>query len=316
MRRREFIALLASCVSARALAQGQAVIVSSCGSGPVNRLTMDTTGRLCTVGAGGAAPSHSAEAIAYLARTVGGNEGGNGANIATLIDGLVSDGVWAKLDALYVLAQQNAADSLLNLIGTNYSLVQVGVLERPGPRTGSVIFTSYQGYNGFSVHGSYLDTGFNPSTATSPQFAQNSGSFGVWIYNIPVIDGGSGGDIGNSTSAAGLSNIIAGYNDGFFYCRVNASGAPGAATPGVRGLYTGDRSAAANLVPYVNGSARATVTSASVAPASVSFRVGDIGGAPTENTLSAAFIGASLGAAGQLALYNRLRTYMTAVGVP
>jgi hypothetical protein len=33
-------------------------------------------------------------------------------------------------------------------------------------------------------------------------------------------------------------------------------------------------------------------------------------------TLSAAFIGASLGAAGQLALYNRLRTYMTAVGVP
>jgi hypothetical protein len=36
----------------------------------------------------------------------------------------------------------------------------------------------------------------------------------------------------------------------------------------------------------------------------------------TTQTLSAAFIGASLGAAGQLALYNRLRTYMTAVGVP
>ena len=48
------------------------------------------------------------QALAYLARTVGGNEGGNGANIATLIDGLVSDGVWAKLDCLYVLAQQNA----------------------------------------------------------------------------------------------------------------------------------------------------------------------------------------------------------------
>ena len=70
----------------------------------------------------GAAPSHSAEALAYLARTVGGNEGGNGANIATLIDGLVSDGVWAKLDALYVLAQQNETDALLNLIRTSYSL--------------------------------------------------------------------------------------------------------------------------------------------------------------------------------------------------
>ena len=43
-------------------------------------------------------------------------------NIATLIDGLVSDGVWAKLDALYVLAQQNQTDALLNLIGTSYGL--------------------------------------------------------------------------------------------------------------------------------------------------------------------------------------------------
>ena len=58
-------------------------------------------------GSGGGGGGHSPQALAYLARTVGGNEGGNGANIATLIDGLVSDGVWAKLDALYVLAQQN-----------------------------------------------------------------------------------------------------------------------------------------------------------------------------------------------------------------
>ena len=65
---------------------------------------------------------------AYLARTVGGNEGGNGANIATLIDGLVSDGVWAKLDALYVLAQQNQSDALLNLVGTSYGLTSVGLL--------------------------------------------------------------------------------------------------------------------------------------------------------------------------------------------
>ena len=34
------------------------------------------------------------------------------------------------------------------------------------------------------------------------------------------------------------------------------------------------------------------------------------------DTVSEAHIGGSLGSAGQLALYNRLRTYMTAVGVP
>ena len=91
----------------------------------------------------GAAPSHSPQALAYLARTVGGNEGGNGTNIATLIDGLVSDGVWAKLDALYVLAQQNQTDALLNLVGTSYSLNAVGLLR-------SATFTSYVGFGLFS----------------------------------------------------------------------------------------------------------------------------------------------------------------------
>ena len=85
-----------------------------------------------------AAPTHSPQALAYLARTVGGNEGGNGANIATLIDGLVSDGVWAKLDALYVLAQQNQSDALLNLVGTSYALT-VGSWRR------SPAFTLYRG---------------------------------------------------------------------------------------------------------------------------------------------------------------------------
>ena len=103
-----------------------------------------------------AAPSHSAEALAYLARTVGGNEGGNGANIATLIDGLVSDGVWAKLDALYVLAQQNQTDALLNLIGTSYGLTSVGLEHK------RLCFTAIWG--SLVSRSDYLNTGFDPST--------------------------------------------------------------------------------------------------------------------------------------------------------
>ena len=127
------------------------------------------------------AGTHSPQALAYLARTVGGDEGGNGANIATLIDGLVSDGVWAKLDALYVLAQQNETDAKLNLIGTSYPLTQTGgLLAKPGPRTGSVAFTAYVGFRGFGAAGSYFDTGFNPSSASGPKYTQNSASFGAW----------------------------------------------------------------------------------------------------------------------------------------
>ena len=89
-----------------------------------------------------AAPTHSPQALAYLARTVGGNEGGNGANIATLIDGLVSDGVWAKLDALYVLAQQNQSDALLNLVGTSYGLSASVIASR------TLTFAPYVGFAG------------------------------------------------------------------------------------------------------------------------------------------------------------------------
>ena len=96
------------------------------------------------------APAHSAQALAYLARTVGGNEGGNGENIATLIDGLVADGVWPKLDALYVLAQQNQADARLNLIGDE--------LSADGTARRSRCIKGFQG----SHHLRGFDTGFNP----------------------------------------------------------------------------------------------------------------------------------------------------------
>ena len=115
------------------------------------------------------AAAHSSQALAYLARTVGGNEGGNGTNIATLIDGLVADGVWAKLDALYVLAQQNQTDALLNLVGTSYSLTT----------SGAPTFTSYVGFNGGGS--SYLITGFNPISAISPNYTRDSANFGMLV---------------------------------------------------------------------------------------------------------------------------------------
>ena len=255
---------------------------------------------------GGAAPSHSAEAIAYLARTVGGNEGGNATNIATLIDGLVSDGVWAKLDCLYVLAQQNQSDALLNLIGTSYTATNVN---------GST-FTAYKGYA--FLGGQYLDTGFNAATVTSPNFTQNSASFGAWSYAtvsemIPIM--------GNGGSGAAC-NIYTSYGGTAFYTRVNDILAGSVPTPGAQGLFVGDRSSSTNVVPYWNGVSQGPVTSTSGVPLNADFTLSNVPGTfaqqsmATGQTLSAAFIGASLGAAGQLALYNRLRAYMTAVGVP
>ena len=257
----------------------------------------------------GGAPVHSPQALAYLARTVGGNEGGNGTNIANLIDGLVSDGVWAKLDALYVLAQQNQTDAQLNLIGTSYSLVQSP--GRLGVQPRDVAFTSYVGFGPFV--GVNLNTGFDPTSAPSPHYTQNNASYGFWAYAV------SGSDayplMGQSTHDE--TAIYNNFGDGNFYGRLNgvSGGVPSTIT---KGVFAVDRPDASNVYPYQNGVSAGAIAFASVAMGPNSFKVGGAPSAPSgsSQTLSAAFIGASLGSAGQLALYNRLRTYMTAVGVP
>ena len=248
-----------------------------------------------------AAPTHSPQALAYLARTVGGNEGGNGANIANLIDGLVSDGVWAKLDALYVLAQQNATDAALNLVSTSYTLT---------PSTAT--FTTYKGYSNFPSTGG-VNTGFIPASAPSPNYVLLSASAGVWVYEQ---DTNGGVQIGSDLNS--YLEIASNFNlGGTFACDVNTTSVS-VPTPGSTGLFTGDTAAATIVHPYWNGVDQGahTGTGSNIPGSSVR-----IGGVPTAGwynakNLSAAFIGASLGSAGQLALYNRLRTYMTAVGVP
>ena len=85
-----------------------------------------------------------------------------------------------------------------------------------------------------------------------------------------------------------------------------------------KGLFVADRSDASNVYPYQNGVSAGPIVSASSPVTPNNFVIGLGQGGPTAQRIlqSAAFIGASLGAAGQLALYNRLRTYMSSVGVP
>ena len=204
-----------------------------------------------------------------------------------------------------MLAQQNEPDAKLNLIGTSYNLTT-------GNSGTGVVFTAYRGFSGFATTNSYLQTGFNPTTAPSPHFTQNSASFGVWV---------SGSLPGNSAAeiAAGAENQINDDVSGAsFYARINEGSSGPVTSPNAIGLYSADRDASSTGLPYYNGNsiARAGITSISIT--SASFAIGQYvgGGASTDQQLAEAHIGASLGSAGNLALYNRLRTYMTAVGVP
>jgi hypothetical protein len=176
------------------------------------------------------------------------------------------------------------------------------------------VFTQYLGFSGFNTSNSYFDTGFNAATAPSPKFIQNSASLGAWLYYDPT-DGvnvvmGTG-----NVGASGESNIYPNFS-GSFYTRVNNASIGSVTSPAARGFYAGDRLSSASVTPYYNGNALAAQSGASVAPQSLNFEIGALSLSGTPATLSSAFIGGSLGAAGQLALYNRLRTYLTAVGVP
>lgn len=305
---RFLLAILCLLFAAPAHAQNlqRAVVVSSCGAqalphGPQSNLTMNPQGQLCLVGI--APGGFCSQAITYLNRTTGGDEGGNAANIAALICGLVSDGIitgdlaatgcGVYLDVLYIFAQQNQTDANLNLCGASYSATVI---------SGAPSFGSYIGW---TIANGVLSSGFTPSSATSPKYTLNSASYGVWAYaNV----------VSSTYIVAGSTSLV--YYDypstpNLTISSINSSVQLTTNAPDAKGLYAVDRSAAGSFSNYWNGINQGSLSNISTA---VDTTVFTFRGAPTQIN-SAGFIGHSLGAL-NLALYNRLRTYMTAVGVP
>ena len=79
-------------------------------------LTADA-GAFVLTGIGATLPGslHSSQYTAFIARTSG-LDAGHLAAYATLIDGLVTDGLWSKFDALWIMATDTAANARLNLV--------------------------------------------------------------------------------------------------------------------------------------------------------------------------------------------------------
>ncbi|HIF6291616.1 TPA: hypothetical protein ACX3LP_005327, partial [Raoultella ornithinolytica] len=106
---------------------------------------------------------------------------------------LKQTGILAKLDGLWLGINTSRADARLNLVGNSLSLTE----------NGSISFNIAAGW-GFN-NASWLDTGFNPSTAGG-KFAQNSASFGVLVasaVNSGVFMGAYDGSNGLSISRTG-----------------------------------------------------------------------------------------------------------------
>lgn len=230
-----------------------------------------------------------------------------------LISGLTVDGVFAKLDRLWIKAQATQALALSDLIvGATATAVN------------SPTFTANIGYTGEDAGTvtKYIDSNFNPSTAGG-NYAQNAAHLSAWcVGNIASVNGGA--LIGYSDSTAGTySHLDVTFTDGNIYARINdnpASGSQGA--PATRaGHWVVNRSGAAATQIYQNGSSFGTpnATSVGLLNENVFILCDNQNNNPkygTPNQIAMVSIGGNLSPTDVTNFYNRLRTYMTAVGVP
>jgi hypothetical protein len=117
-------------------------------------------------------PSGCTQATTFLARTSG-LSGTETTAYTNLICGMVTDGTWSLLDALYIFATNTTTTAKLNLISTSFPIAYHGT-----PAESSQ-FSADHGYTG---DGStvYLDTGFIPSSAGGV-FTLNSAHIGQYM---------------------------------------------------------------------------------------------------------------------------------------
>jgi len=242
-----------------------------------------------------AAAGESAEFQQFLTRITAPNTAHKNA-YRTCINGLVTDGVWTKLDALYLFAAADSATARTNLKSSSYGATL----------TGSPTFTADQGFSGGSTT-AYVNTNLNSSTAGG-NATQNSFHFSVWDNANPTPDAGrqvgvDGGD---------QQHIYVGFG-GTTYFRVGETSGISVGT-NFYGFYLGNRSSSSNIQGYFNGSSVVTSTSNTSNPLdNVNWTFPGATSSGSADPLLGGSIGGSLTSGEVLALYNRMHAYLQAI---
>lgn len=222
----------------------------------------------------------------------------------TLIRALIADlqtaGVWAKLDVLYVHAAAASQPARLNWIARQNDLTAFN----------SPTFTVDRGYTGDGVS-TYLSSGYNPFLG-GVKFTQNSASINVWIgtdqtssavrdcgaSSRSTINSRSSTTLAFNTNNATVQSVTLPANTA-----VGFSGWSRESSVLTRAYKTGIQRGADNTQAssaLITGTCTVLATTSAV-------------GFTTRRSQSTSF-GQSLSAAEQLAYYNAMQTYMTAVG--
>lgn len=232
-----------------------------------------------------------------------------------LINGLIADAVWPKLDLLYVFATQSSTAALLNLVSTNYTPLV----------NGAPAFVTDRGYTGTDSSASvFLNTQFNPTTAVSPNFVQDAAHISAWV-ETNITSGASGGCVIGSTGAAGVApftQIFPKYSTGVSFYGINSSPASAGITNASSiGHYIGVRTGANAVFGYKDAVDQSLANTTSAPPINQNFFVlaanaGGVGRVGSAAQVSSVSLGGPLTPTDVTNYHTRLRTYMTAVGAP
>lgn len=224
-----------------------------------------------------------------------------------LICGFVTAGLNSKCDALWTPATSDSVSALNNLLSTNYTLSLVSV----------PTFTAKKGFNG-NGGTAYLDTNFNPTTATSPNFVLNSASMFVWSLNAQTNSAANfGADMGNTNSL-----ILPAFTSGTTLTYYSLSQSTGyqtfTDTTDGMGFFLSSRTAASgagSTTMYINGASANSDTRASVSLTNADIRILEDGlNQFSKNTASVAGLCSGLSSSDQLTLYGLVYAYMASQG--
>jgi hypothetical protein len=244
-------------------------------------------------------PSYSLEARAFFARLTPQPSASRKRNYDTLlIRPLVLAGTWAKLDILGVGVPGDEVASLTNLIQSSYGGTNTSATFSNGRFTG----------NGTSA---YIDLGFNPTTASSPKFVQDSASFGVYSLKLGQDTGGLFGP----ASGTPKNSLYPRYSDDLSYYRANVGTSSSLAALN-NGLVSVDRSASTVTKQYRGGYlANTGVTNASSAPDNANLCLLRDRTLYSTGIVAGWFVGQSLSAADHALLNTCMTAFLTAEGV-
>jgi len=245
--------------------------------------------------------STSPEAAAVIAAMSPAPSAPRQAAIEALVDTLIANGIWTKLDRLWVLAAHNDGSSG----GTNGRINWIA----PGTDnlgvSGTPTWTENEGYTGGSGH---LTSATNLSAMTN--FVEGSATVFAWVL--------SGSDatpvIGTNTSSNVFLRPSAGAE---FGSRVNSTGTLNATNTTVPGLFSSVRKASGAgtaVEAYINGVSVVTDNRDSAAVAAEPITILRALSTNTTNQVSVGGLGSQLSDAENTNLETALETYLTAVG--